>query len=369
MKDGAAHSGVMREQSALTLTLAQPGGALVKLDRKEIAKEQTHPVSAMPPFAALLGAQEVADITAWLLSQKPAGIVTAGITTPPQRDGFDFDLRNDRLVIAHSRQPVVQYVFRDAKILRPYFANLHAPGGVLVTRHHPPIEGHDTTDHADMHPGLWLGFGDISGTDFWRNQGRIEHLRFSEPPTVKEGRLIFVSESRLLTPDHKPLGSVVNRFSFQAITGAWLITWEAEFHATHGELIFGDQEEMGFGARVTTALAEKNGGLVTSSAGLKTAAKTWGQPAVWCDYSGGVGGLPCGVTLMASSANFRTCWWHNRDYGVFVANPFGRASMKQGGKDAVVVKPGASLRLRFGAAIHAGPKYDAAATFRTFSAN
>ena len=41
-----------------------------------------------------------------------------------------------------------------------------------VTRTHPPGDG-DATDHATMHPGVWLAFGNISGEDFWRNKARI----------------------------------------------------------------------------------------------------------------------------------------------------------------------------------------------------
>jgi hypothetical protein len=68
------------------------------------------------------------------------------------------------------------------------------------------------------------------------------------------------------------------------------MVWEATFHAGDAGLIFGDQEEMGFGARVATAITEKNSSAITSSSGLKTAKRTWGQPAEWCDYSGTVDG-------------------------------------------------------------------------------
>ena len=56
---------------------------------------------------------------------------------------------------------------------------------------------------------------------------------------------------------------------------------------------------------------------------------------------------------MADPANFRPSWWHNRDYGLMVANPFGRESMKQGVKSVVRVNRGETLRLRFGAVLHA----------------
>ena len=112
---------------------------------------------------------------------------------------------------------------------------------------------------------------------------------------------------------------------------------------------------MGFGARVATALTELNGGVITSSTGRQTAALTWGQPAAWCDYTGLVDGYHCGITLMSHPSNFRPAWWHNRDYGVFVANPFGRAAMKQGAPDTTTVQKGTSLILRFAAALHASP--------------
>ena len=35
-------------------------------------------------------------------------------------------------------QAVATYVYDDPQILRPYFTGLKAPGGLQVTRHHPP---------------------------------------------------------------------------------------------------------------------------------------------------------------------------------------------------------------------------------------
>ena len=70
--------------------------------------------------------------------------------------------------------------------------------------------------------------------------------------------------------------------------------------------------------------------------------------------------------MLADQGNFRSSWWHNRDYGVFVANPFGRAAMKQGDKSTVTVKRGENFRLRFGAAIHVGPEFYPGAAYRDF---
>ncbi|MFO7644104.1 MAG: DUF6807 family protein [Desulfosarcina sp.] len=99
---------------------------------------------------------------------------------------------------------------------------------------------------------------------------------------------------------------------------------------------------------------------------MKTAKRTWGQPAEWCDYSGTVNGQRVGIVLMADPANFRPARWHNRDYGLMVANPFGQEAMKQGAKSRVTVKRSESFRLRFGAAIYQGPIENVAALYQSF---
>jgi hypothetical protein len=80
---------------------------------------------------------------------------------------------SDRVIITDGGRPVATYVFRDEKILRPYFANVHAPGGIQVTRSHPPVPEVDATDHDTMHPGVWLAFGDVveSARDCLRRSG------------------------------------------------------------------------------------------------------------------------------------------------------------------------------------------------------
>jgi hypothetical protein len=119
---------------------------------------------------------------------------------------------------------------------------------------------------------------------------------------------------------------------------------------------------------VATEYTEKNGGLLRNSHGKKTAQVTWGQPAAWCDYSGGKQGQTVGILLMAAPKNFRESWWHNRDYGLCVANPFGRAALHQGDRSQVLVKQGESLRLVFGALVHDARDFDPASEYRHFLA-
>ncbi len=130
---------------------------------------------------------------------------------------------------------------------------------------------------------------------------------------------------------------------------------DARFTPLVDGFYFGDQEEMGLGARVATAITEKNGGLITSSNGEKSAKTTWGRAYSWCDYSGKIDDREVGLTIFTGAKNFRPSWWHNRDYGVFVANPFGRKAMGHGDVSQLEVKKGKHLDLRFGVLLHAQP--------------
>ena len=267
---------------------------------------------------------------------------------------LSIELHKNQLVVLSDSRPVAVYVFRDPDVLRPYFKDLCAPNRIQVTRNHPPIEGRDATDHGSMHPGLWMAFGDVNGHDFWRNQAEIRHERFIQPPRVQENQVTVCVENRFCSPAKDVIGRQVSQFSFSEHPGFYLLIWETEFCADQGRLVFGDQEEMGLGVRLTTKLTEENGGLIQSSTGRRTAEKTWGQAADWCDYSATIDGRRVGVAILCDPGNFRSSWWHNRDYGLMVANPFGRAAMKQGPASQVTVQPNQTLRLRFGVVLHSG---------------
>jgi putative membrane-bound dehydrogenase-like protein len=369
--EGKVYSGVLLEESGLSLALGQSNGERVDIPKDSIEERKSSPVSAMPDTSDYLTAQQVADLTTFLMSmQTPLASVGSGTPATSSNSeslssGFSVDQQKDRLCISLDGKRIVDFVFRDDKILRPYFANARLTHERQVTRNHPPVKGVDALDHDNMHPGIWLGFGDISSHDFWRNKAAMEHVRFVSEPQIADGRLTFSNECRLKTDSDQSLGSLTNAFTLMRRPSGWLLVWDATFYADQGPLVFGDQEEMGFGARVATPFTETNGGLIRSSSGKQTAKATWGQPAKWCDFSGS-GPQAGGIMLMAGEKNFRESWWHNRDYGVFVANPFGREAMKQGAKSSVEIAKGQSLQLRFGALLHDGQQIDLAGEYKGF---
>lgn len=275
--------------------------------------------------------------------------------------GVSFAKGDGKLAIALDGRPLATYVWQDAETLRPYFTDLHTPSGAKLTRNHPPIEGVDATDHAALHPGLWLAFGDLSGADFWRNKATVKHAGFVEEPATSQQGGTFAVRNRY-EHDGKLVCEEVCRIRISSQSGGTLIDWESRFSGP-ADFYFGDQEEMGLGVRMATPLTVKNGGEITNSDGGKNEKQVWGQQAAWCDYSGVINGQPAGVMIMPAADNSRRSWFHARDYGLLVANPFGENAFTKGPKSRVTVRPGDALRLRFGVLLHSGP-FDPQAAYR-----
>lgn len=296
---------------------------------------------------------------AWVLS---LGAAVRGLAEAPR---IEFEPRADSLEITVGGRPLAEYVYRDAAISRPYFAHVHAPGGVQVTRRHPPVEGRDKADHATFHPGLWMAFGDISGHDYWRLDAPVTHEGFVEPPTVGAGTGSFAVENayrRGAGDSHRVVCRERCRYTIAVRPAGLLLTWDSTFTGDE-PFRFGDQEEMGLGIRVATPLRVETGdgslppgnGTIIDAQGRKNGAEVGGNAADWCDYRGTLSGRRVGIAIFCHPENFRPSWFHARDYGFLAANPFGRAAFDQGPPSTVVAGPEEPLRLRYGILLHSGP--------------
>jgi len=279
----------------------------------------------------------------------------------------------NKLLITIGGKPFATYVYEDSKITRPYFAHVRSPDGIQVTRNHPPIEGQDRTDHATMHPGIWLTFGDISGNDYWRLKARTVHDKFVVPPHGGPGRGSFTVRNRYLSAEgDKTVCVETCRYTILVRPAGYLLIWESDFTSDSGAFSFGDQEEFGLGVRVATPISVRKGGHIADSEGRRNEKQVWGKQAGWCDYSGEIEGQRVGMTLMPDPNNFRRSWYHARDYGLLVANPFGRNAMTRGEKSKVVVRKGEKFRLGYGVFIYSVPAdatVDIAAAYRDYLKN
>jgi hypothetical protein len=262
----------------------------------------------------------------------------------------------NQLLITIGGKPFATYVYEDSKISRPYFAHVRAPCGTQVTRNHPPIEGKDPTDHTTYHPGIWLTFGDLSGSDYWRLKAKTIQDKWFGPPKGGPGRgTLTLRNSYLSEGEDRVVCQETCRYTSLVCPFGYLLLYDTVFTSSNADFYFGDQEEMGLGIRVATPISVRKGGHITDSEGRRDEKGVWGREADWCDYSGVIDGKHVGITIMPHPGNFRRSWYHARDYGLLVANPFGRKAMSGGEESKVVVRKGERFHLGYGILIHSAP--------------
>jgi hypothetical protein len=277
---------------------------------------------------------------------------------------IEFVQDKKQLAVIIDGLPIAVYTFDDPKISRPYFAHVRAPGGVQVTRNHPPVAGQDIMDHDTYHPGIWMAFGDISGADDWRLKAPVRHAKFIDAPKGGDNQASFAVRNEYLDGTaSKIICREDARYTFAVRPAGYLLLWDSTFFGDR-EFTFGDQEEMGLGFRIATPLrVGKTGkedvpagnGEMVDAQGRRDEEGIAGNAAEWCDFSGTMDGQRVGMTIFCHPKNFRASWYHARDYGLLVANAFAQEALAKSGKCNVLVDPGEKLRLRYGILIHAGP--------------
>lgn len=261
--------------------------------------------------------------------------------------GWAIEKSDGRLEFRDGKQQIAVFHYRDSQCLRPFFSEVRTSSGQSITRNYPPVAGVDPEDHASMHGGIWLAFGDINGEDFWRNKGQIQHRRFIQEPLVNDQGISFACEDALIDSKGKTIGMMDQSYRIRRIGFGYTLDWIATIRANEGPIALGDQEEMGLGVRVSTSMTEKNDGKIQNSTGAVSAKQTWGKIAAWSDYSKIADGKRVGVLLQPDAKNFKPSWFHNRDYGLMVANCFGSKSFTGGEPSSVKVAAGESLKIAY----------------------
>ncbi|QEF98926.1 Cytochrome c [Stieleria maiorica] len=345
--DGRVVAGSVLEETGRLIKLAASDGSVTTVNKDDIEQRVGTKISPMPDgFAKMMTAQQVADLTAWLMAQKTVGY----------RDGFWFQDNGDSLNIHFAGQQVATYLKDHPKLTRRALVNVTTPGGIRVTRNYPPRKpddidpGYGAEDgiiHPHMHPGIWLGFGDVDGNDYWRLQSRVAFDRFIQPPSGDRNSGYFVTRNLLLRKDatketrrnseRDSLSTVetsgyqddevvcveTTRYHFENVPEGLLLRLDAEYRSDDHDFYFGDQEESGLAVRVASPIRVQGGnGTILNDRGERNGAQVWGKQAKWFDYFGTVGDREVGILVVPSPDNPRPSWLHARDYGVIVTNPF-----------------------------------------------
>jgi putative membrane-bound dehydrogenase-like protein len=300
-------------------------------------------------------------------------LLYVGLLADPAAGEVAFQKEDGRLRITVDGQPFAVYVWNDATTTRPYFKQIRAAGGkVQITRNHPPAPG-DIDDHATFHPGLWWGFGDVGGNDYWRLKARVVGGEFVDEPEGGQERGHFAVRNRLLVNDgDSTFCEQICRYTILQRTRGILMVCESTLRRDAGDFWLGDQEEMGLAVRVAApiAMASNQGGRIQNSHGSTDLTQIRTRQSEWCNYGGPVAEQHGGMLLMNDPENFRKPWWHAVETGLLVANPLGESELNGRGKrkENLLVKAGESFRLRYGVLIHLSDDdvFDPAGAYRDF---
>lgn len=286
-----------------------------------------------------------------------AGLLFFWATATVASGELTFSKTENSIEIAVHGKHFASYRFNDPAVRRPYICNVTAPDGTPITRPYPTVPDED---HGTMHPGIWLAFGDINGHDFWRNKSWIKHDgMIAEPRLTDERSGGFSVRNRYETESAETLLNEECRIEFHVQEDTVVINWRSVFLPELPQVTFGDQEEMGLGFRLASNLTVDSGsGTIANDRGLRNGDGVWGKTAAWCDYSGALSGNTYGIAVIPSPENFRASWMHARDYGLLVANPFGRNAMTGGPASAITLEENKPLALEFSLVIHFGKPMD-----------
>jgi hypothetical protein len=247
-------------------------------------------------------------------------------------------------------------------VIRPFLYPIVGPGGRKMTRNFPMVQGvpGETTDHKH-HRSLYVAYGDVNSVDNWSEEegcGRIVHRAFLEKYGGPVLGRIRVLNDWVDSKGGKLMEEVRTITVYNLPETGRIIDIVVAFHATEGDVKFGDTKEGGIvSVRVATSMDGDKGGTITNSYGGITEAETWGKPAHWCDYSGPVDGKVVGIAIFDTPSNFRyPTRWHVRDYGLFAANPFAlSAYLNDPNVDgSYVVKSGELLTFAYRLYLHDG---------------
>lgn len=268
----------------------------------------------------------------------------------------------DHISVTINRQPFTDF-FIGSSYPKPFLHPLRTTTGKIVTRRFPmeAVPG-ETTDHPH-HRGLFLGYGDVNGIDFWGNEqsyrakkNNIGFINTRKIRDVKGGsksgklRVQFEWDG----PNGSPMVDEDRTMTFYAEPNTRTIDFDIVLTARQN-LVFGDTKEGMFAIRLADSMRESVGGHMANSLSAQGEKAVWGKRADWVDYSGKVDGEDVGITIFDHPSNLRhPPRWHTRAYGLFAVNPIGEAEFTEdkSKNGAYSLAQGKSITLRYRVLIH-----------------
>jgi hypothetical protein len=259
---------------------------------------------------------------------------------------------------------------------RPVLWPLNGPTGAKVTRTYP-VGGRGPGEEVDHvhHRSMWFGYEGVNDGDFWHEPepavarhyeiGSVAHREFVRLDS-NDKTAVIGARNDWLNASGDCIAHDQRLLEFGATNDARWIDFRIRLWSADGPLTIGDTKEGMFAVRVGSTMrvdAKQGGRIVNSRGGVDDA--TWGQEAEWVDYHGPVDGERVGIAIFADpSSKYGVPRWHVRPYGLFAANPFGKApySGNADDKGGLVVPADESVDLRYRLYLHRGDEREGKVT-------
>lgn len=276
------------------------------------------------------------------------------------RSEVRLDKKEDRVSVYIDDELFTEYIFEGYE--KPILYPVIGAHGIGMTRNWPMKEGapHEAKDHPH-HKSIWFGHMKVNGESFWHSgdtAGTTEPVDLTvDDDTIKCSNRLVGRDGKLIAKDDREI-----RFSHDGTTR--FIDYSVTYHASEGDVEFGDDKDGQMGIRMNPYLRLKGpvaNGQVINSEGVG-ADNIWGKRAKWIDYWGKIDDHVVGIAVFDHPSNFRyPTWWHARDYGLLSANPFGihHFENKEEGAGNHVLPKGESLTFKHRFVIHQGDYQEA----------
>ncbi len=231
--------------------------------------------------------------------------------------------KEDRVTVSIDNELFTEYIFVGYE--KPILYPVIGPDGIGMTRNWPMKDGvpDEIHDHPH-HKGIWFGHMEVNGESFWHSgntAGTTVQTEINcDGDTIRTKNNLVGRDGKLVATDSREI-------SFASEGDTRFIDYSVTYHASQGDLLFGDNKDGQMGIRMNPHLRLKGPvatGQAVNSEGVTTA-EIWGKRARWIDFWGTVDSKVVGIAMFDHPSNFRhPTWWHARDYGLLSANPFGR---------------------------------------------
>ena len=282
-------------------------------------------------------------------------LLTVAKHSPLMAADVRLESKEDRVTVWMGDEVFTEYIFKGYE--KPILYPVIGPAGIEMTRNWPMRDGVENEAHDHPHhKSIWFGHMEVNGESFWHSgptAGTTVHKELSiDGCTIHSKNDLVGRDGKLVATDSREL-------SFAADGETRMIDYAVTYHASQGDILFGDNKDGQMGIRMNPHLRVEGpvaNGQAVNSTGVTTT-EIWGKRAEWIDYWGTVNGNVVGIAIFDHPSNLRhPTWWHARDYGLVSANPFGRQDLEgeQAESGDYTLPNGESLTFRHRFVFHRG---------------